>query len=204
LTGKGEPVQLNGGHVSAHYFDIFGMKAALGRTFAPDEDQLGKEHVVVLRHALWESRFGSDPGLIGRTIRLDNEPYTVIGVLPAGGSFDRAFNQLWLPLAFKPENMTRNFHWFGSIARLKQGVTLEQARMQMSNAGLCRIGCCQCCHLCVQRHFVRHNHTEYASTGIVLRFAHLSKRYATTPEESEKAPRSLTRRGAYLAATETI
>ena len=135
LTGDGEPVQLRGGRVSAHYFDIFGMKAVLGRTFAPDEDQLGKEHVAVLSHVLWESRFGADPKLVGRTIRLDSEPYTVIGVLPAGSVFDRAFNQIWLPLAFKPENMTRNFHWMGSFARLKPGVTLEKARVQMDAIG---------------------------------------------------------------------
>jgi putative ABC transport system permease protein len=135
LTGQGEPIQLNGGMVSAHYFDIFGMKAVIGRTFAPDEDQLGKEHVAVLSHMLWESRFGSDPTLIGRTIRLNNEPYTVIGILPAGSSFDRAFNQIWLPLAFKPENMTRNFHWFGSFAKLKPGVTLKQAQLQMDAIG---------------------------------------------------------------------
>jgi putative ABC transport system permease protein len=135
LTGYGEPVQLSAGMASAHYFDIFGAKPALGRTFAPDEDQLGKEHVVVLSHTLWESRFGGDPKLIGRRIRLDNELYTVIGILPSGDSFDRAFNQIWMPLAFKPENMTRDFHWFGSYAKLKPGVTLKQARMQMDTIG---------------------------------------------------------------------
>ena len=87
LTGDGEPVQLRSGRVSAHYFDIFGLKAALGRTFAADEDQLGKEHVAVLSHVLWESRFGGDLKLVGRAIRLDGEPYTVSGVLPAGSSF---------------------------------------------------------------------------------------------------------------------
>ncbi len=135
LTGHGDPIQLRAGMASVHYFDIFGVKAVLGRTFAPGEDQLGNEHVVVLSHAVWESQFGADPSLIGRTIRLDNEPYTVIGVLPAGGSFDRAFNQIWVPLAFKPENMTRNFHWFGSFAKLKPGVTLQQARAQMDTIG---------------------------------------------------------------------
>jgi putative ABC transport system permease protein len=135
LTGYGEPVQLRSGRVSAHYFDIFSTEAVVGRTFAPDEDQLGKEHVVILSHALWESQFGADPKLVGRTIRLDGEPYTVIGVLAAGSSFDRAFNQIWLPLAFKPENMTRNFHWMVSFGKLKPGVTLQQARAQMDAIG---------------------------------------------------------------------
>jgi putative ABC transport system permease protein len=135
LIGDREPVQLRGASVSAHYFDIFSVKAALGRTFAADEDQVGKEHVVVLSHALWESQFGGDPKLIGRTIRLDSEPYTVIGVLPPGSSFDRGFPQMWRPLPFKPDVMTRNFHWFISFARLKAGVTLQQARLQMDTIG---------------------------------------------------------------------
>ena len=135
LTGFGEPVQLRGGRVSAHYFDIFGIQATLGRTFAPGEDEIGKEHVAVLSHVLWSTQFGGDPKWIGRTIRLDGEPYTVIGVLPEGSAFDRAYNQIWRPLAFQPENMTRNFHWFGSFAKLKPGVTLEKARAQMDSIG---------------------------------------------------------------------
>ena len=135
LTGFGEPVQLRGSRVSAHYFEIFGINAALGRTFAPDEDQRGKERVAVLSHVLWVSQFGADPKLVGRTIRLDGEPYTVLGVLPEGSAFDRAFNQIWMPLAFQPDNMSRNFHWFGSFAKLKRGVTLEKARAQMDAIG---------------------------------------------------------------------
>lgn len=135
LSGLGEPIQLRATHVSAHYFDIFGIKPTLGRTFAVDEDQRGNERVALLSHALWLSQFGGDSKLIGRTIRLDGEAYTVIGVLPAGGTFDRAYNQLWMPLAFQPENMTRNFHWFGSYAKLKSGVTLQKARAQMDAIG---------------------------------------------------------------------
>jgi putative ABC transport system permease protein len=135
LTGFGEPVQLRGARVGAHYFNIFGIKAVLGRTFAPDEDQRGKEKVAVLSHVTWVSQFGADPKLIGRTIRLDGQPYTVVGVLPEGGTFDRSFDQIWTPLAFEPENMTRNFHWFGSFAKLKAGVSLEKARAQMDTIG---------------------------------------------------------------------
>src|SRR5438477_4866274 len=135
LSGSGLPVQLRGARVSSHYFDIFGIKATLGRTFADDEDQHGKNHVAVLSHALWASQFGSDSSLVGRTIRLDGEPYTVIGVLPEGSAFDRSFPQLWTPLTFEPENMTRNFHWFGSFAKLKPAVTLDQARTQMDTIG---------------------------------------------------------------------
>jgi len=135
LTGVNEPIQLRGSRVSAHYFDIFGVKAAMGRTFADGEDQPGKEDVAILSNALWKSQFGADPKVIGRTILLDGVPHTVIGVLPGGGVFDRWYSQIWRPLAFEPQNMTRNFHWFGAFAKLKRGVTLEQARAQMDAIG---------------------------------------------------------------------
>lgn len=135
LTGMNDPVQLRGSRVSPHYFDIFGIKTVVGRTFEADQDQPGKDKVAILSHVLWETQFGSDPGLIGRSILLDGIPHTVIGVLPPGGAFDRAFAQIWRPLSFEPQNMTRNFHWFGSIAKLKAGVTLEQARAEMDTIG---------------------------------------------------------------------
>ena len=135
LTGVAEPVQLRGGLVSPHYFDIFGIKPVLGRTFLADEDQPGKDHVAILSYALWQSRFGGDTSILDRKLILDGEPTTVIGVLPPGGAFDRAYAQIWRPLRFKPENMTRNFHWFGSYALLKRGVTLEQAQAQMDAIG---------------------------------------------------------------------
>jgi putative ABC transport system permease protein len=136
LTGVSDPVQLRGARVSAHYFEIFGIQAAIGRTFRPDEDQLGKEKVVILSHVLWVNQFGADRSIVNRTILLDNEPYTVIGVLPEGSAFDRAFNQLWRPLAFEPSNMTRNFHWLTSFARLKDGVSLDQAKANMNAIGV--------------------------------------------------------------------
>jgi putative ABC transport system permease protein len=135
LTGLREPVQLRGARVSPHYFDIFGIKPSLGRTFAANEDQLGQERVAVLSHALWDSQFGADPNVIGRSITLDGAPHTVVGVLPPGSAFDRAFAQIWRPLAFEPQNMTRNFHWFGAFAKLKHGVTLKQAIAQMDAIG---------------------------------------------------------------------
>jgi putative ABC transport system permease protein len=135
LTGRIDPIQLRGSRVSAHYFDIFGVKAALGRTFADGEDQPGKDKLAILSHRLWESQFGSDPNVIGRSILLDGAPHTVIGVLPGGGVFDRWYSQIWRPLAFEPQNMTRNFHWFSSLAKLKPGVSLEAARAQMDVIG---------------------------------------------------------------------
>jgi putative ABC transport system permease protein len=135
FSGAGEPVHLRGAQVSSHYFDIFGIKAAIGRTFAADEDQLGKERVAVLSHVLWETQFGADPSILGRKIVLDGQPYEVIGVLPARGAFDRAYSQIWRPLAFEPGNLTRDFHWLTSFALLKPGLTLQQARAQMDGIG---------------------------------------------------------------------
>lgn len=135
LTGISNPVELRGARMSAHGFDIFGVKAAIGRTFAADEDQPGKNKVAVLSHTLWVSQFGSDPNIIGRVIQLDGEPNVVIGVLPAGSAFDRTYAQIFRPLVFEPQNMTRNFHWFGAIALLKPGVTLERARAEMNAIG---------------------------------------------------------------------
>jgi putative ABC transport system permease protein len=135
LSGGDEPLLISGARVSAHYFDIFGTKPALGRTFLPDEDQAGSDHVVLLSHRLWESRFGADAAVLGRDIVLDGEAYTVIGVLEKGGPFDRTAAQVWRPLAFQPPNMTRDFRWLGASGKLKPNVTLEKARAEMNVIG---------------------------------------------------------------------
>jgi putative ABC transport system permease protein len=135
LSGEGEPVVLRAARVSASYFDIYQIAPAIGRTFAVDEDRPGKEHVVVLSHRVWASRFGGDAALVGRTITLDGQPYTVIGVMPQGSAFDRGFNELWRPLAFTPGELTRNFHWLTVTGRLKPGVSLDEARAQMNTIG---------------------------------------------------------------------
>jgi putative ABC transport system permease protein len=135
LTGGTEPVQLRGGRVSADYFKVFGIEPALGRTFLPGEDQLGSHMVAVISHTLWVSQFGADPAIVNRTVLLNNEPHTIIGVLPRGSAFDRAVAQIWRPLAFQPSNMTRDFHWLVSFARVKEGVTIEQARAGMDLIG---------------------------------------------------------------------
>ena len=135
LSGVSEPTLIRAGRVSAGYFDIFQITPAIGRTFAPDEDQPGKDHVVVLSHRLWVSTFAGEPSIVGRSILLDGEPFTVIGVMPEGSAFDRGFSQMWRPLAFTPGERTRNFHWLQALGRLKPGVTIEQARAQMDAIG---------------------------------------------------------------------
>jgi putative ABC transport system permease protein len=131
LSGGQEPVQLRGSRVSTPYFNIFGVRPVLGRTFARDEDEPGKDQVVVLSHRIWETRFASDPSVLGRKLVLDNRQCTVIGVLPAGTRFDRGWQDIWMPLAFQKQDMTRDFHWMMSWARLKPNISLTAAQRQM-------------------------------------------------------------------------
>lgn len=130
-TGAGEPQSLRVGVVSPPFFEIFGTRAAAGRKFARDEDQPGKEKVAVLTHRAWASLFGADASILNRDILLNGERYTVIGILPGNSEFDRQQPELWVPLAF-PSNPARDYHYLGVMARLKRGVTLEQAQAEMS------------------------------------------------------------------------
>ncbi len=114
------------------YFDVFGERAALGRTFAPDEDQPGKESVAVITYRLWQRQFGGDPKVIGRLVTFNGQPHTIIGVMSATSAFDRGGTDIWRPLAFGPAEKTRNYHWLRAVARLKPGVTLDQARTRMA------------------------------------------------------------------------
>ena len=134
-TGGDEPARRQGARVSAHYCDITGARALLGRKFLPGEDAPGRDHVVMLSNPLWHTLFGADPSIVGRQITLDGEPHTVVGVLESSPAFDRTPGQIWKPLAFFPDNMTRDFHWFGALGKTKGGVTLEQARAEMELIG---------------------------------------------------------------------
>jgi putative ABC transport system permease protein len=132
LSGSGEPQRLKAQGVSASYFQVFGANAALGRTFAPDEDQPGKDGVVVLSAKTWNSRFGSDPHILGKILTLDHKPYKVIGILPPASLYDRTWAEIWTPLVFEPATLTRNFHWLNAVGLLKPGVTLQQSRSHMN------------------------------------------------------------------------
>ena len=135
LSGAGGPVQVRGARVSASYFDIYGTRPASGRTFAAGEDTPGRDRVVVISHALWEEQYGSDPAIVGRAIVLDGLPHEVIGIMPADSPFDRGWARLWRPLAFTPGEQTRDYHWLTAVARLKPGVTFEQAQANMDAIG---------------------------------------------------------------------
>jgi len=126
LTGDGEPVRLTAAAVTASLFPVLGAKPALGRTFLPEEDRPGgATQVAVLSHPLWQSRFGADPGIVGRTLRLEGQSTTVIGVMPAGFAFPD-WAELWIPLAPNAA-ADRTDKWLDVIGRLKPGVTVEQA-----------------------------------------------------------------------------
>jgi putative ABC transport system permease protein len=133
LTGLGEPERLDGKRVSASLFPILGVEPQFGRWFAPEEDQPGENHVVILSHALWQRRFGSDAGIVGKTITMNGYSFSVVGVMPASFRFPTADDQFWIPIAFtQAEAARRGAHFLQVVARIKPGVTLEQARAEMS------------------------------------------------------------------------
>ena len=131
FTGEGEPEQLEGQLVTANVFPILGVAPALGRTFAADEDQKGREFVAVLSHSLWQRRFNRDPGIINRKITLNGESFTVVGVMPQNFFFPEREVELWLPWAMEEGQASgRGDHYFRLVARLKSGVTREQANAE--------------------------------------------------------------------------
>jgi putative ABC transport system permease protein len=130
LTGAGEPVQIQATAVTPGMLSGWGAGMMLGRDFVPEEGQPGNDHEVVLMHKLWISRFGGRTDIIGKPIQINGESYTVVGVLPPGQQ-DRMPNELYLPLAFKPEQINHDFHWLLVMGRLKPGVTIKQAQAEM-------------------------------------------------------------------------
>jgi putative ABC transport system permease protein len=134
LTGNGEPERLRTGQVSADLFSALRVHAALGRLFTNEEDKPGAPAVVVLSNDLWQRRFGSDPHVLNQVLTLNDRPYTVIGVMPRGFSYSRQAD-LWVPIgkmADDPSLKSRDNHpGLRAVARLRPGVTLEQARADM-------------------------------------------------------------------------
>jgi putative ABC transport system permease protein len=132
LTGAGEPERIAGQRVSAGLFPLLGVEPQSGRALLPEEDQPGRDRVVVLSHGLWQRRFGSDPSLVGRSISLNGESYAVAGVMPPGFQFPDRETQLWVPIAFSSEEAAnRGRHYLSVVARMKHGVTLRQAQGEM-------------------------------------------------------------------------
>ncbi len=130
LNEKSGPIRLSGKLVTSEYFKVFGAAAALGRTFARQEDQPGAAPVIILSHSAWQTYFAADPGILERRVMLDGQTYQVIGVLQPG-AFDRDRTQFWKPLAFTQQELSSAIHWLRVYGRLRAGQTLVQARQRM-------------------------------------------------------------------------
>jgi len=143
IKGGDHPESLFGVMTSSQVFQLLRVQPMLGREFLPEEDQPGHDHVILLSYGLWQRRFGSDPAVIGRTVNVGQENYTVIGVMPADFRFSpdlRASYRVdaWLPPAPDPSRNERGSNNYYTFARLKPGVTLAQAQAEMDaiNEGL--------------------------------------------------------------------
>ena len=144
LTGEGEPQRLIAVKATAHYFDVYGVNPVLGRMLLPEEDAVGKNHVVVLSYGFWQRVFGGALDVVGRSIQLNGEPYQVVGVAPDGFDASGWPNitrnagatkvDVWTPMAFRPEetaNDRRGSHYLVVVGRLKAGVTVGEARAEL-------------------------------------------------------------------------
>jgi len=143
LTSGQEPEQIQGARVSPAFFSTLGVKPILGRAFLPEEDRAGADKVVIIGYGLWQRRFGADPKLVGKTISLDNQSYTVVGIMPSGFRFPGGANlipglsfsprtEMWMPLDLtREENNDRTTFNLAVIGRLKPGIKLAQARAEM-------------------------------------------------------------------------
>jgi putative ABC transport system permease protein len=141
LTGGDRPERIRGTVTTADFFPLFGVRPLLGRTLLPDDHRLGSDHVAVLSYGLWARRFGSEAGLVGKNIALNGEPYAVVGVMPPNFNPDE-YGELWLPSRWGvPVNLlrpdedpraVRDSHYLDAWARLKPGVSLQQAREEMN------------------------------------------------------------------------
>ena len=133
LTGLGQPERIHGTSVSANFFSLLGVRAELGRVFTNGEDQPGKDNLVILSHALWQTKFGGDPNVIGRSVTLEGVETQIVGVMPANFQFGSPKTQFWSPLDMNPRDV--GAYWGGGfmplIGRLRPRVTIEQARAEL-------------------------------------------------------------------------
>ncbi|MEK6408920.1 MAG: ABC transporter permease [Acidobacteriota bacterium] len=133
LTADGEPVRVNSASVNASLFSVLGVQPAIGRTFLEEEDQPGRDKVVLVSNGLWRNRFGSDPALLDKTIGLSGESYTIVGIMPPGFQFPEKAD-LWVPLAINRAQLdNRGSHGLEVVARLNPAVTLPQAQADLTN-----------------------------------------------------------------------
>ena len=136
LSGSAQaPEAISYAAVSTNYFSVFGVSAQLGRAFVAGEDVPGRDHILILSHGLWERRFGADPSIVGRPVRLNREDYVVAGVMPADFRLLGFNAQLWTPLTLTAADegpSGRKIRYLYMFARLAPGITLQQARAQIN------------------------------------------------------------------------
>jgi putative ABC transport system permease protein len=144
FTGHGEPERIHAIAISAELFSMLGVRPATGRNFLTEEGRAGRESVAIVSDGFWRRRFGADPGLLGKSVTLDGQPYRVVGIMPQGFSFPPPMTfmsnelpndcEVWLPLVLDRSN--RDYHPLAGVARLQRGVKIEQARAEVT--GLAR------------------------------------------------------------------
>ena len=131
LTGAGEPRRLLGTEVAADFLPTLGVPPLLGRGFTPSDDAPGAPGTIILTYRLWQTEFGGSPDIIGRTVALDEVPHTVIGVMPNTFHYPSEDTEFWTPIRMSPQwFVDRNDNFLSAIARLGDGVTIEQARAE--------------------------------------------------------------------------
>jgi len=136
ITGSAIPERVSGGRVSADFFQTLGVASTLGRTILSGEDQPGHDRVVVLSDGLWKENFGADPNIIGRIIRINGNPYTIVGVMPSNFHLWDFEARMWIPLAFSHQEIGpsgRKTRFLRVFARLKSGITAKQASAEMES-----------------------------------------------------------------------
>jgi putative ABC transport system permease protein len=135
LTGRGEAEFVMGQTISAELLDVLDVQPMLGRRFRADENEGGRDHVMLLSHGLWQRRYGGDPGIVGQTITANGKPYTVIGVMPAAFEFPHERYQLWVPFAFRNNTLgmvNRGTHFLQVAGRLRAGTSPQQAQAELT------------------------------------------------------------------------
>ncbi len=134
LAAGGRPEQVQAGIATPGFLSMmgYGYPLTMGRDFLEEEGTVGKDQAVILTYSLWQERFSGDATIVGKTIRIDGKPYTVVGILGKGPG-DRQQNRMWLPLAFTKEQLNHDFHWLLVMGRLKPGVTIAQANSNMAS-----------------------------------------------------------------------
>ena len=134
LTSVDNPQEIHAGRVTADFFRVLRTQPMLGRTFLPDENEAGHDHVVVLSYGIWQRRFGSNSNVVGQTIQLDANEYEVIGVMPHDFDFSIPSYygpmDLWVPIVLTRDNSERGHNYLNVIARLNPGVTVRQAQAE--------------------------------------------------------------------------